>query len=137
VLNVVLLVTKGDYSNMTIMSLLASGAIANDMDTTIFFMEDSVWALRKEELGKDTQMHSPFPEVDEKYNQALVEGRMMPWWELLPDIKELGIVKVLACGQALDILGLEESDLVDFVDDIIGVTGFMDLVAGADRMISI
>lgn len=136
-LNVVILVTKGDYSNMTIMSLLASGAIANDMDTTIFFMEDSVWALRKEELGTDTEMHSSFPKVDEKYNQALVEGRMMPWWDLLPDLKDLGVVKVLACGQALDIFGLEESDLVDFVDDIIGVTGLLDLVAGADRVISI
>lgn len=136
-LKVVLLVTKGDYCNMTIMSLLASGAVANEMDTTIFFMEDSVWALRQEGLGKDTQMHSSFPEVDEKYNQALVEGRMMPWWDLLPDLRELGEVKVLACGQALDILGLEESDLVDFVDDIIGVTGFMDLVAGADRVVSI
>lgn len=134
---VAILVTSGTYANMTTMSLLASGAIANDMETTIFFMEDSVWALRKDSLGSDTSFHSAFPEVTEKYAEAQKAGKLIPWWELVPDLKELGELKVFACAQALDVMGLEESDLVDFVDEIAGVTMFLEVVDQVDKVISI
>ncbi|MHA2232417.1 MAG: DsrE family protein [Candidatus Hodarchaeales archaeon] len=134
---VAILVTSGTYANMTTMSLLASGAIANDLEATIFFMEDSVWALRKDALGNDTSFHSTFPEVTEKYAAAQKEGKLVPWWELLPDLKELGDLKVFACAQALDVLGLEESDLADFVDEIAGVTMFLETVDQVDKVISL
>jgi peroxiredoxin family protein len=134
---VAILVTSGTFANMTTMSLLASGAIANDMETTIFFMEDSVWALRKNSLGSDTSFHSAFPEVTERYAEAQNAGKLVPWWELVPDLKELGDVRVFACAQALDVLGLEEADLADFVDEIAGVTMFLEVVDQADKVISI
>ncbi len=134
---VVILVTKGDWGNMTVMSLVASGAIANDLDTSIFFMEDSVWALRKEQIGKDTELHSHFPEVVQKFTAAQNAGKLTPWWELLPDLKDLGEVNIIACAQALDVMELTKEDLADFVDDIAGVTTFMELVQNADKVISL
>lgn len=135
--SVAILVTSGTYANMTTMSLIASGAIANDMETTIFFMEDAVWAIRKDILGNDTSFHSTFPEVTEKYAAAQQAGKLTPWWELLSDLKELGELKTFACAQALDVLGLVQSDLADFVDDIAGVTMFLEIVDQADKVISI
>ncbi len=134
---VTILVTKGDYGNMTIASLLASGAIANDMEVTLFFMEDAVWALRSDVIDTDTAVHSHFPEVVEKYKVAQEREMIVPWWKLFPDLKELGVVKIIACAQALDVLGLVQSDLADFVDDIAGVTMFLEIVDQVDKVISI
>lgn len=134
---VAILVTSGTYTNMTTMSLLASGAIAIDLETTIFFMEESVWALRKDALGSDTTFHGAFSAVTEKYAAAQKEGKLVPWWELVADLKELGELKVFACAQAMDVLGLDESDLADFVDEIAGVTMFLETVDQVDKVISI
>ncbi|MHA1983987.1 MAG: DsrE family protein [Candidatus Hodarchaeales archaeon] len=132
-----ILVTSGTFENLNTAGLLASGAVANDNEVLIFFMNDSVWALRKDFVEKNRSVNSPFPEVKRQIEEVDKSGKLQTWFNLLPDLKDLGEIQIIACGLMTDIFGLKKEDLADFVDDIAGVAFFTDAAMEYDRVISL
>ena len=131
----VLVCDSGATDKLQTLALVASGAVTNDIEVYIFFMHESVYALKKD-VTYEPDVTSVFPEVAEKLNQARKEGKLVHWKELLEDLKELGAVKIAVCVQITEILGLKKDDLLPLVDDIVGVNTLAEQVMQADRVIS-
>ncbi|OLS27887.1 MAG: hypothetical protein HeimC3_01810 [Candidatus Heimdallarchaeota archaeon LC_3] len=132
-----ILVTSGKFETLNTAGLIASGAIANDNEVLMFFMNDSVWALKKDIVENNRQMSSIFPGVNKQIEDADKSGKLQTWFNLLPDLKDLGEIKIIACGLMTDIFGLKQEDLVDFIDDIAGIAFFADIAMSYDRVISL
>ncbi|MHA1940232.1 MAG: DsrE family protein [Candidatus Hodarchaeales archaeon] len=133
---IVLVCDSGATDKLQTVAMVTSGAITNDHEVFIFFMHDAVYALKKD-APLEPDVESIFPEVAEKVNQARREGKLVHWKELLEDLKDLGDLRITACVQITEILGIEKEDLLSFVDDIAGVNTLAEQVMLADRVISI
>lgn len=132
-----ILVTSGKFETMNTAALLASGAVANDNEVLMFFMNDSVWALKKDVVENNRSVNSIFPQVNKQIEENDKSGKLQTWFTLLPDLKDLGEIQIIACGLMTDIFGIKQEDLVDFVDDIAGVAFFTDVAMEYDRIISL
>lgn len=132
-----ILVKSGTFENMNTAALIASGAVANDHEVEMFFMHDSVWALKKENVETNRTVHSPFPEVVAKVEENDKSGKLQTWFNLFPDLKEIGELKIVACGLMMDIFELKEEDLADFVDEVAGVAYFTNVAMEADQVVTL
>ena len=54
-----------------------------------------------------------------------------PFPALLKQAKEVGNLKMYACGMIMDMLKMSLDDFVDVFDDVIGVTKFLEMVEDA------
>lgn len=116
---------------------IASGAIANDEEVFMFCMHDAVYALKKD-APAEPEVHSAYPEVVEKIKKAKSENKLIPWKSLLRDLKELGDLKIVVCGQIAEILELFSKDNFDpIVDEIAGVATLSKMAMEADQVISL
>lgn len=119
-----LLVKNGSFENLNTAALIASGAVANDHEVLMFFMHDAVWSLKKDVYKTNRTVHSVYPEVAQKIEEQDKNGKLQIWYNLIPDLKEIGEIKIVACGLMMDIFDLKQEDLVDFVDEVAGVAYF-------------
>ena len=119
-----ILIKRGTYNDFMTLALIASGAVANDMEVRIFAMNDAVWALKKENVGKDTIVVSHDSDYANQLSDALNEGKIIPWWELLNDLKDFGDITITVCALVADVLGLEQGDFHPLVDEVAGVASF-------------
>ena len=118
------------------LAIVASGAVTNDHEVIVFFMHDAVYALKKD-APPEPQVESIYPEVVEKVNQAREAGNLLHWKELLEDLKDLDEVRIIACVQITEILGLEKEDLIPMVDELAGVNTLAEQAMLADRVMFI
>jgi peroxiredoxin family protein len=132
-----ILVKGGTYNELMTLALIASGAIASDFEVRIFAMNDAVWALRKDVIGTDTVVQSHFPSYSEALSDALNEGKVQPWWELLADLKEFGELTITVCALVADVVGLSEDDFHEIVDEVAGVANFAADIDESDFVLSI
>ncbi|UCG03790.1 MAG: DsrE family protein [Candidatus Heimdallarchaeota archaeon] len=132
----VIVCDSGATEKLQTAALVASGAITSDYEVFIFFMHDAVYALKKD-APPEPDVASVFPEVSDKINQARQEGKLIHWKELLEDLKDLGDLRITACVQITEILGLEKEDLLPFVDDVAGVNTLAEEAMKADQVITI
>ncbi|MHA2250095.1 MAG: DsrE/DsrF/DrsH-like family protein [Candidatus Kariarchaeaceae archaeon] len=130
-----ILIKSGTYNDFMTLALLASGAIASDFEVRIFAMNDAVWALRKDVIGTDVELHSHFPKYKEALKISVDDGKVMPWWSLLADLKDMGELTITACALVADVVGLHKEDFTDLVDEIAGVAAFAGDIEESDQVI--
>lgn len=123
-MNVNILIKNGTFNDFQTLGLLVSGFVASDFDVKIFAMSDAVYALKKDVVGTDTEIRSHFSEFASKMGHELTEGKAIPWWKLLADMKEFGEIEINVCALVADILDLEKEDFHELVDGIQGVAAF-------------
>ena len=109
---------------MNTAALIASGAVANDHEVLMFFMHDAVWSLKKDVYLTNRSIKSIYPEVSAKIEEEDKSGKLQVWYNLIPQLKEIGEIKIVACGLMMDVFKLKQEDLVDFVDEVAGVAYF-------------
>jgi peroxiredoxin family protein len=131
-----IVVRGGGYSHWHAAALLASGAVAADFEVTIFALDEGVWALRKDVVGKDLALDSHFQDFETKMTEAVETGQVEPWWKLFQTLKDMGKLHVLVCSQVVDVLELTREDLSELVDDIVGMATFAAMAATADVTLS-
>ena len=103
----------------------------------MIIMHDAVWSLKKTVYQNNRVIHSIYPEVSVKIEEQDKKGELHIWFNLLPELKEIGMLKIVACAQMMDIFNLTKEDLVDFVDEIAGVTYFTSEAENAENIITI
>ncbi|OQX83779.1 MAG: hypothetical protein B6D63_05705 [Candidatus Latescibacteria bacterium 4484_7] len=97
--------------------MLASGAIASDMEVSMFFTMNGLNIIKKGGAEKITMNGSP---------------KTLP--EFIDIIKEAGS-RLIACSAGFPIAGITEEDLIDGVE-IGGVATFISLAEEADVVLS-
>ena len=116
----VICVFSGTYDRLVGMSVLVSGAVALDMEVEIYLMLWGSYAFRKDTIGKDTEISEHF-DLKDRLFEGMKKAGLKPWYELLKELKQMGNVKIYACGAAAKTWDAEQKDL-EFVDGICGAS---------------
>lgn len=149
-----LIAFSGDYDKAIAAFTMASGAAAVNYEVNIFF---TFWGLNilKKRPGRGTQgkgalakgfnfMSGGFENLPmTRLNMLGMAPRLMSGLtkkrnvatlrELFEVSKALG-VNFYACEMSMNILGLERSDFVPEVKDVIGVPGFLEMSNGGETL---
>ncbi|MDY6930734.1 MAG: DsrE family protein [Halobacteriota archaeon] len=96
--------------------ILASTAVAMDIDATVYFMIKGVTVVKKGEAEKIKM--GAFPSLKEVMDQAINAG-----------------VKLMVCEQSTQLLGLDRGDFVDSAK-VVGAATLNDLILDADAVLS-
>jgi peroxiredoxin family protein len=63
--------------------------------------------------------------------KGMLQANVPLFIDTLKQAKEVGNLKIFACGMVMDMLGLKKEDFVDIFDDVLGVTAFLQMVEDA------
>jgi len=123
-MKLVIVLFSGEIEKLQAVASLTGGAVALNAEVKIFIAMNALGAFRKEVAEKRAWKTSG--EVGEtllKTDKTFID--------YLRDAKEVGNVKVYACHDSLNILGVTKDDLVDVFDEVVAVTDFFKLTEGA------
>jgi len=137
---------SGDLDKALAGFVIATGAAASGWDVTMFFTfwginivrDSNKKALEKKEMV-EKMFGSMMPEGVEKLKlskmnmggmgtsmmkKRMKEKKVKSLKEMIEDAKELD-VKFLVCDMSMDIMGLQKSEFIDEVDEIVGVGTYL------------
>lgn len=109
-------------------ALMGSIAAASGMEVNFFVTMDALKMFLKDTVSK---MDFKLGEVGSK----LMEKNVDPFFKMIEDAKEMGELKVYACSLVVDVMGWKKEDMLDIVDDIVGVTAFFGMAEGGQIMV--
>ena len=115
-----IIVHSGDASKVFNALVVGNGALAMNMDATLFFTAWSLQYIIKEEC----EMKSPKPysaEQDEWMKNLLKNSNIASIETLIKEFKNLG-GKIFVCDMALELLGIQRTDFLEgVVNDFVSV----------------
>jgi peroxiredoxin family protein len=113
----------GDYDRIYHGLSLAGTAAARGREVHLFF---TYWALKRLVKGQTDKTDSAF------INQAVAEGHMKPLTKLIDQVKKLGEVHIYACSGSMALMNVAREELIEQVDQSMGLAGFESLWEGAN-----
>jgi peroxiredoxin family protein len=128
---IALVVFSGTVDRLLPVGIIASGAVAMGMDVEVFLTFWGLNAFRKENVNSNQSFSKDYEEMKEVMMELIQRKGVPSWYDTLKKAKELGNVRIHACGMTYDLMGLKKDDLVDIVDDVIGVGEFIDIAKDA------
>ncbi len=126
----VLIVNNGTPDRLIGLAVLASGAIAQDMEVEIYLMLWGVYAFRKDILEKNKELIE-HKELGSEVEEGLKRAGLKPWYETLKELRELGNLKVYACSAALKAWNVTKDDLF-IADDVVGAVEIVNAAREAE-----
>ena len=69
-----------------------------------------------------------------KLYEQIKEKKASMFYELFDQAKMLGGLKIYVCSMVMDILKIEKEDLIDIVDDHLGLAAFLGIMEGAETI---
>jgi peroxiredoxin family protein len=126
-----MIVFSGTVDRLFPVGILASGAVANGMDVDIFLTFWGLEAFTKRKLQSVPKIGKDYEEMGGMVMQAMQAKHVPSWYDTLVKAKEIGNVKVHACSMTFDLMGMKKEDFTDIVDDVIGVSEFINLAKDA------
>lgn len=126
-----LVVFSGTVDKLLPVGIIASGGVAMGMDVHIFLTFWGLNAFRKENIATNTKMSSDYAEMGPMMMQLMQQKKVPSWFDTLMKAREIGNVKIHACGMTYDLMGMKKEDLPDVVDDVMAVGEFVELARDA------
>ena len=119
-----LLLVSGTADKLMAGAIIASGAIANDMDVDIFV---SFWGLMEFKKGSKGKMNLSYDgkDIEKEVLQKMKEKKIPSWLDMIKQAKDVGNVKVYGCAMFADLMDIKKDDLDPVIDEIIGVSQFV------------
>lgn len=121
-----LIVFSGTVDKLMAASILASGATAMGMEVEVFLTNWGLMAFRRDDYKENTRVSADYADFGPLLMAKLAGPNAPNWMTNFRQAKELGDLKVLACGMTLELFGMKQADLEDIVDDVVGVAGFVE-----------
>jgi peroxiredoxin family protein len=118
---------SGSYDKVTNALSLAIIGLTMDMEAYILLTYE---ALRRFVKGHFEDPDTTDPELLAMMQRGITSGKFHSISEKLATARELGL-KLYACNTAMATLGISREDLVAEVDDIMGLTAFVQLAQSA------
>ncbi len=119
-----LLLVSGTSDKLMAGAIIASGAIANDMDVDIFVSFWGLMEFRKGAAGK-VKLSYDGKDIEKEVLQKMAQKKIPSWIDMIRQAKEVGNVKVYGCAMFADLMDLKKDDLDPVIDEIIGVSQFV------------
>ena len=114
---------SGTVDKLLPVGVLSSAAAAHGMRVRIFATFWGLMALRKD---AQPRMSKDFEDLSGQMANIMKEKKVPSWIDMVKEAKELGDVKVYVCAMTYDMFGMKKEDLVDIVDDVVGVGEYLD-----------
>ena len=127
-----LLLASGTAERLLTASTLVSGAAALGYEVTIFASYWGLDAFRASGSEAHPPVEAGHGAAAERLEKTLRDRKVPTWRQVLRTAKSLGNVKVFACSQSMEVLGLRRTDLDPLVDEVLGITSFVDRTRGAE-----
>jgi peroxiredoxin family protein len=121
---------SGSSDKLQAASIIASGGAATDVKVRVFATFWGLMAMTKN--GVPPRITSDFKEFQDQTFKIMSEKKVPSWIELMRQAKSIGDVKFYACSMTYDLFGLKKDDLLDIVDEVVGVGTFLEDAKDAD-----
>ena len=125
---VTMVINSGEYQRVSYALSMANAAAALDMEVHMLFTYEGLERLikgRSDELDNITDAN-----IRKKIKDALENGKILKLSEDLAYAKKIG-VKIYACVTAMSIMNVKNEELIKEVDQIIGLSQFLELCRGS------
>ena len=113
-----IMLISGKREQLQMAAMVASVGAVSGNDVTVFLSMNAMQFFTKGNKQK--------PEADGPMGRLLEEKNAPGFVELFQSAVDLGDAKIFPCSMAVDILGLAQDDLVEFVSEPLGLTKFLD-----------
>ncbi len=121
-----LILFSGTEDKLMAASIIASGAVANDMEVNIFVTFWGLTKTTKTPMGQPELSFEGQPMKEQVF--SIMKQKQMPSWiAMLNNAKEVGEIHVYGCAMFADLMGLKQEDLDPIVEDVIGVNQFVEM----------
>ncbi len=118
-----IVLASGELEKIQAASIIASTA-ATFGEVLMFATMDGLMAFKKDVVENKAWKAG-------ELGRGMLQANVPLFVDVLKQAKEVGNLRIYACGMVMDMLGMKKEDFVDVFDDVIGVTKFLDLVEGA------
>ena len=113
-----IMLISGKREQLQMASMVASVGAVSGNDVTVFLSMNAM-----QYFVKSNEEQAP---ADGPMGTLLEEKNAPGFMELFESAVELGDAKIYPCSMAVDIMGLKNDDLVDFISESLGLTKFLD-----------
>ncbi len=122
-----IMIVSEEYEKSHVASMIASVAAVSGIDVSIFVTGNAVFNFLKKNVEKKNFTGG-------KLYDLIKEKKATLFYELFDQAKMLGGLKIYVCSMVMDICGLEKDDLIDIVDDHLGLAAFLGIMEGAETI---
>jgi peroxiredoxin family protein len=122
-----IMIVSEEYEKSHVASMIASVAAVSGIDVSIFVTGNAVFNFLKKNVEKKNFTGG-------KLYDLIKEKKATLFYELFDQAKMLGGLKIYVCSMVMDICGLEKDDLLDIVDDHLGLAAFLGIMEGAETI---
>lgn len=117
-----IVVVSGSLERLQMAAMMASVAAVSDNEVTVFLSMNALQYFRR---------NAPRPAAEGEFGELLVQKRAPEFRQLFQSAVELGDAKIHPCSMAVDILGIDTSDLEPWLGEPLGLTRFLSQTQGA------
>ncbi len=121
-----LIVFSGTVDKLLAASILASGAAMMGMEVELFLTNWGLMAFRQGDYRENMRVSADFADYGPMLVQNLRGPNAPSWMNNLRQAKDIGDVKIFACGMTMEMFGLTKDALEPIVDEVVGVAGFVE-----------
>lgn len=122
-----IMIVSEEYEKSHVASMIASVAAVSGIEVSIFVTGNAVYNFLKKNVEKKNFTGGKLYDLIKEKKAAL-------FYELFDQAKMLGGLKIYVCSMVMDICGLEKDDLIDIVDDHLGLAAFLGIMEGAETI---
>lgn len=116
---------SGTVDKLMAASILTTGAMAMGMEVKLFLTNWGLMAFKKGAPAQNMKISKEYEEFAPAMMAAMQAKKVPSWLDTLTQAKELGDVHISACSMTMELFGMQQDDLEEIVDDVIGVAGFI------------
>lgn len=120
-----MVVFSGTVDKLMPVGIMASGAVAMGQEVEIFLTFWGLMAFRRG-AARELPISKEYEQMGPMMMQIMQEKQVPSFLDTLRVARELGQVKVYACGMTMDLFGLQLQDLEEVVDGVAGVGEFIE-----------
>jgi len=126
-----IVVQSGTLDKLYCTFILASTAVAMDMEAHLYFTFWGLNTLVKEAMEK-AGLSVTYKHLEKQMRKNLERMKYPRPYEMLKRLKQSGLLKIYACSPSMEMFGVKREDLVPEVDEIAGAAAFLEVAAKAD-----
>jgi len=122
-----LFIQSGEHDKIYNALSIAIGAVSNNIQVCCLFSYSALSKLKKENIDKIT-IDNNKNELTQRFSDLLQKNKIQSISEMIKMAKSTENIKIYACSASMNILNIKKEELIEDVDDIIGITKFLELI---------
>ncbi len=121
------IIASEEYEKSHVAAMIASVAAVSGVEVSIFVTMNAVYNFLKVNVEKKNFDGG-------KIYEQIKEKKAAMFYEMFDQAKMLGGLKIYVCSMVMDLLKIEQEDLIDIVDDNLGLAAFLGIMEGAETI---